>query len=152
MILLRRSVVLSTFTELWSGMLVSSCKHTYHGHIWGFRWKSSLKKCHLNCFIDKNVDTNYGEVHDENYGGPLFPIRFAQKSRWTLISPDSYYMQPKCRHQIVTTHITWSSMKFWARNFTNINLLALTSRWTVITRTLLLKRCVHSNYHHVSHK
>ncbi len=28
-----------------------------------------VKKCHLNCFIDKKVCTNYGEVYAENSAG-----------------------------------------------------------------------------------
>ncbi len=46
------------------------------------------------------MEIYYREIYDEDYGEHLFPIRFAQKLRWTLISLDGYYPLPSLRRGI----------------------------------------------------
>ncbi len=53
-----------------------------------------IKKNHLNRFIDKTFGSYYGEVYARDVSGHKLPIGFARKSRWTIISLDSYYPVP----------------------------------------------------------
>ncbi len=87
---LQECVEIAFLTKIWSNMFMPSSKHTLRGHLWAFQQDASLNNCHLNWLIYKTVDRNHRDVYAE------LPTRFVQKSRWTVIAYNPWWIVRFC--------------------------------------------------------